>query len=180
MIENWNTYDNNTILINKIINRCAEKTTVSLLSAILYGLRAKIIKNAQVEYEVLLFVEDNSVLESYIKFNSMIKIELIREKLNNVKIMVYTPSVFNDILFNDDVVGTFLYIICKENFILYDKFGTFMAIKESISSNSKKGEEEFLKQCVEFAKILGSQKWEQKWEKTLIQYQYKKKRKQIE
>jgi hypothetical protein len=54
-----------------------------------------------------------------------------------------------------------------------------MSIKERLVVNTVKKEETFLIQCVEFAKMLGSEKWERKWEKTLMQFQYFKKRREM-
>jgi uncharacterized protein len=104
---------------------------------------------------------------------------LLKDKLIHVKILTYTPDTFEDILYNDNIVGTFLYMMCRDNIILFEKCGTFTAIKERMINSEVKREEIFLEQCVDFARILGSEKWAQKWEKTLMQFKYLKKRREF-
>jgi uncharacterized protein len=58
-------------------------------------------------------------------------LELLREKLINTNILLYTPDIFEEILYYDKITGTILYMICKENIIIYDKNNEFKFIKEN-------------------------------------------------
>lgn len=165
--------------VDAILEKCVDSLEIEIMSVVLYGSRARGDRNSQNDYEFVVLVNNNTPLNSFIKLTNVLRIELLREKLFLVKILLYTPEIFEEILYADKVTGTFLYMICKENIIIYDKFGTFISIKERLAVNNVKKEEEFLNQCIEFAKMLGSQKWERKWEKTLMQYKYMKKRREI-
>jgi uncharacterized protein len=169
---NWMDKDMVVKHINGIVKRCAEPLGIEVLSIVLYGSRAREPHNTQSEYEILILVGNETGLHKYIKLSNHIKLELIKSKLFQVKISVYTPDIFEELMYNDEVFGAFLYMICRENTIFHDKVGTFTSIKERISNNARKSEEKFLIQCIEFAKMLESEKWERKWEKTLAQYRY--------
>jgi hypothetical protein len=121
-------------------------------------------------------LDNESSLKDYILFQETVKLELVREKYLNVRILSYTPEIFEEILYKDKMVGTFLYMICRENIIIYDRFGTFMSIRERLTNNNIKSEEVFLEQCIEFSKMLGSEKWERKFDKTLMQIKYRNSR----
>jgi uncharacterized protein len=177
MITEWLEFDRVTKRINDILEGYAEQLGIEIISAVLYGSRARGDRNSQNDYEIMILVNNNAELSNYIKFNDAIRFALLKEKLIHVKILTYTPEVFEDILYNDNVAGTILFIMCRENIVLYDKLGTFTFIKEKLTGNVIKSEEKFLEQCVDFAKMLGSEKWERKWEKNLMQFQYLKKRK---
>ncbi len=161
-----------------ILENCAKSLNAEIISFILYGSRAGNSRNTQNDYEMIVLLGDNTALSVYIKFINLLRIELIREKLLQVKILVYTPDIFEDMLYNDESVGAFLYMICKESQIIYDKYGSFTAIRERIAANSVTDEENFIKQCIAFSKKMSSEKWRQKWEKTLMQYNYMKKRRE--
>ncbi|MCX8132140.1 MAG: nucleotidyltransferase domain-containing protein [Clostridia bacterium] len=163
--------------IKDLIGTVGEKLGIEIMSLVLFGSRARGDRNSQNDYEILLLTHDNIGLNSYILINDTLKLELLKEKLFRVKVQVYTPETFEKILYNDEITGTFLYMICKECIVLYDKCGTFGQILERISFNSMKDEEVFIKQCIEFARMFGSEKWAQKWEKVLMQHKYIKKRK---
>ncbi|MDP4182597.1 MAG: nucleotidyltransferase domain-containing protein [Bacillota bacterium] len=165
--------------VDSILEKYSLSLGIEILSIVLYGSRARGDRNSQNDYELIVLVNNNTDLNSFIKFTNILRIELLKEKLFLVKLLVYTPDVFEELLYNDKVTGTFLYMICKENIILYDKFGTFITIKERLAANDVKKEEEFLNQCVDFARMLGSEKWERKWEKTLMQYKYMKRRREL-
>ena len=165
--------------VDAILEACSNSLGVEIMSIVLYGSKARGDRNSQNDYEFLIFVNNNTSLADFVKFQDSLKIQLLKEKLLLVKIIIYTPEIFEDILYADKVTGTLLYMICKENIIIYDKYGTFISIKERLSVSNIKKEEEFLVQCVEFARMLGSQKWERKWEKTLMQYRYMKRRREI-
>ncbi len=162
--------------LKQLLDACAAKSGVEIVSMVLYGSKAKGDRNSQNDYDIMLLLKDGTALANFIRFNEALKIEIIKEKLLQVKFLTYTPDTFEDIMYNDSTVGTYFYIICKENLILYDKFGAFSAIKEKLQRNERKDEEEFLMQCIEFARMMGSEKWERKWEKALMQYRYFKKR----
>ncbi len=174
-------FENDRVIknIDIILEKCAKPFNVEIMSVVLYGSKARGDRNSQNDYEFLILVNNDTELKNFVKFTETIRLELLKEKIFQVKILVHTPEIFEDLLYNDKVVGTFLYIICKENIIIYDKYATFMSIKERLSVNNVKKEEDFLMQCVEFAKMLGSEKWERKWEKTLIQFQYMKRRREM-
>ncbi|MCX7749800.1 MAG: nucleotidyltransferase domain-containing protein [Clostridia bacterium] len=178
MNRDWIKNDRVIINMDHVVETCSNAYNIEVLSIVLYGSRAKGDRNSQNDYEIMILINDESSLKNYIEFTNLIRLELLKQKFFNVKIYVYTPGVFEDILYNDKIIGTFLYMICKENIILYDKFGTFTAIREKLMNNNIKGEEVFLAQCVEFARMLGSEKWAQKWEKTLMQFKYLKKRRE--
>jgi predicted nucleotidyltransferase len=165
--------------VDAILESCVKSLSIEIMSVVLYGSRARGDRNSQNDYEFIVLVNNNTSLNTFIKLTDILRIELLREKLFLVKILLYTPEIFEEILYSDKVTGTFLYMICKENIIIYDKYGTFISIKERLAVNDIKKEEEFLNQCVDFARMLGSQKWERKWEKTLMQYKYMKKRREI-
>jgi uncharacterized protein len=173
---NWLEKDRVARHINEIVKKCAEPLGMEILSVILYGSRARGERSSQNDYEILLLASDETKMDQHIRFTNTIKLTLIKEKFLQVKISVYTPAIFEEIMYNDEVLGTFLYMICRENIILYDKLGTFQAIRERIVSNPIKKEETFLIQCVAFAKMLESEKWERKWEKTLVQFRYQQNR----
>lgn len=176
MSRSWAPNDRVVVQVNSVIERCAENLGIEILSIVLFGSRARGDYNSQSDYEIMVLVRDGTEVEKYIRFTNVIRLELIKEKLFQAKIQVYTPEVFENILYDDELVGTFLYMICRDNVIFYDKMGTFTAIKERLARSETKSEEKFLSQCVEFAKMLGSEKWERKWEKTLLQLKYIKKR----
>ncbi len=165
--------------VDAILEACVNNLGVEIMSIVLYGSRARGDRNSQNDYEFIVLVNNNTSLSTFVKLQDSLRIQLLKEKLLLVKIIVYTPEIFEDILYSDKVTGTLLYMICKENIIVYDKYGTFISIKERLAVNNVKKEEEFLNQCIEFAKMLGSQKWERKWEKTLMQFKYMKKRREI-
>lgn len=176
MSQEWVHFDRVVNRIGTILNKCAEPYGIEILSAVLYGSRARGERATRGDYEIMILVDDNTPLSSYVKLTNTLKIEFLKELLTGAKVTIYTPEVFEDILYNDRMVGTFLYMMCRENVILFDKNNIFTSIKERICSNNVKSEEEFLAQCVEFAKMLGSEKWERKWEKTLMQFKYTKHR----
>ncbi len=161
-----------------IFERCSEQIGVGIVSVVLYGSRAKGDYSSQSDYEFLILVEENTSLEKFILLNDTLRYELLIQKCMNVKTLLYTPEIFEEILYRDKLVGTFLYMICRENIPLYDRKGTFMSIKERLSStnNNRKSEEVFLEQCIDFSRQMGSEKWERKWDRTLLQFRYQKKR----
>ncbi|MCX7709617.1 MAG: nucleotidyltransferase domain-containing protein [Clostridia bacterium] len=163
----------------QVLDVCVQEFGIEIMSIVLYGSRARGDRNSGNDYEFLLLLKQNTPLQDYIHFNEKLKIELIREKLLQVKFTIYTPEIFEHLMVHDTMVGTILYIICKENIILFDRMGTFAAIKERIVRNEMKDEEEFLNQCIEFAKMMGSEKWQRKWEKTLLQYKYTRRRRSV-
>jgi len=165
--------------VDAILEACSQSLGVEIMSIVLYGSKARGDRNSQNDYEFIILVNNNTSLASFVKMQDSLRIQLLKEKLLLVKTIIYTPEIFEDILYSDKVTGTLLYMICKENIIIYDKYGTFISIKERLSVSNIKKEEEFLVQCVEFAKMLGSQKWERKWEKTLMQYRYMKRRREM-
>jgi uncharacterized protein len=177
MKKNWLETDRIIPKICSIFEDCAKLYNVEIKSVILYGSKARGEIRSSNDYEIILLINDDIGASHYIKLTNTIRIEFLKEKLVNVNLLVYTPEVFEEILYKDESVGTFLYMICKENTIIYDKKGTFTAIRERMASNNIKSEEIFINQCINFAKTLGSSKWEQKWEKVLMQYKYLKKRK---
>jgi predicted nucleotidyltransferase len=142
------------------------------MSIVLFGSRAKGDFTSQSDYEFMIMVSNETPLERHILFQETMKLELLREKYLNVKLIVYTPEIFEEILYNDNMVGTYLYMICRENIVLYDRQGTFMYIRDRLTRSRDKSEEIFLQQCIEFAKVFGSEKWERKWDKTLMQFKY--------
>jgi predicted nucleotidyltransferase len=176
MRKNWLETDRVVPKICKIFEKCAEIYNIEIRSVVLYGSKARGEIRSSNDYEVVLLVNDEIGTGNYIKLLNTIRIEFLKDKLVNVNLLIYTPDVFEEILYKDENVGTFLYMICKENTIVYDKKGTFTSIKERITSNNIKNEEVFINQCINFAKKLGSAKWEQKWEKVLMQYRYLKRR----
>lgn len=177
MKKNWLETDRVIPKICNILENCAKLYDIEIRSLVLYGSKARGEIRSSNDYEIILLINNDITANNYIKLINTIRIEFLKEKLINVNLLVYTPDVFEEILYNDESVGTFLYMICKENTIIYDKKGTFTAIRERMASNNIKSEEVFINQCITFAKRLGSQKWEQKWEKVLMQYKYLKRRK---
>ncbi|MEN8908120.1 MAG: nucleotidyltransferase domain-containing protein [Clostridiales bacterium] len=176
MRKNWLETDRVVPKICKILEECAKQYEIDIKSIILYGSKARGEIRSSNDYEIVLLVDDEIDTGNYIKLVNTIRIEFLKEKLINVNLLIYTPEVFEEILYKDENVGTFLYMICKENTIIYDKKGTFTAIRKRMSSNNIKNEEIFINQCIIFAKKLGSAKWEQKWEKVLMQHRYLKRR----
>ena len=172
----WISNDRVIKKINAVIENCVEKLQAQIVSIVLYGSKARGDRNSQNDYEIMVLVENEIQLKDFIMLTNTIRLELLREKLVNAKVLVYTPDTFEDILYNEKITGTFLYMICKENIIIYDNHNEFKFIIERISRNSIKNEEEFLADCIEFTKSFGSEKWAQKWEKTLMQYKYLQKR----
>lgn len=162
--------------INTIIQNCAEKLSLELISTVLYGSRTKGDYSMQSDYEILVLLNNGTDIKGFIKFENTLRFELINEKFFRVKVITFTPEIFEEILYSDNVTGTFLYMICRDSIILYDKQNNFAAIMERLNSSSIKSEEEFMVQCVEFARALGSDKWERKWEKSLMQLRYLKNR----
>lgn len=163
--------------VDSIIERSAAECSVEIISIVLFGSRAAGDRNSLNDYEVLVLISNDTDLESYIRFNNSVRLGLLKDRVNNVKILVFTPASFESILYKDKLVGTYLYIICRDNLVLIDKNNTFMSIHSRLSKNTIKPEEKFLEQCIEFAKDLGSEKWGRKWEKVLLQHKYQKKRK---
>jgi predicted nucleotidyltransferase len=165
--------------VTEIFERCSEQIEVGIVSVVLYGSRAKGDYSSQSDYEFLILVEENTELEKFILLNDTLKYELLKEKCMNVKTLLYTAEIFEELLYKDKLVGTFLYMICRDNIPLFDRKGTFRAIKERLTSsnNIRKTEEEFLEQCIDFSKQMGSEKWERKWDRTLLQFRYQKRRK---
>lgn len=164
--------------VTEIFERCSQQVGVSIVSVVLYGSRAKGDYSSQSDYEFLIFVEDNTELTKFILLNETLKYELLREKCMKVKTLLYTPDIFEELLYNDKLVGTFLYMICRDNIPLFDRKGTFRSIKERLTSinNNRKNEEEFLEQCIDFSRQMGSEKWERKWDRILLQFRYQKRR----
>lgn len=164
------------VRVTDILEQCSENIGGKIISVVLFGSRARGDNTSQSDYEFLILLGGEASLESYILFQETVKLELVKEKYLNVKILCYTPEIFEEILYKDKMVGTFLYMICRENIIIFDKFGTFMSIRERLFNNKTKSEEIFLQQCIEFSKMLGSEKWERKFDKTLMQIKYRNSR----
>lgn len=162
--------------VTDILEQCSEQMDAEIISVVLYGSRARGDYTSQSDYEFLVLLSNETPLDKFLLFNETVKLELLREKYLNVKLLCYTPKIFEEILYKDKMVGTFLYMVCRDNIILYDRFGTFMSIRERLTKSRVKGEEVFLQQCVEFAKQFGSEKWERKWDKTLMQFKYRNNR----
>lgn len=174
-------FANNRIInrVIKLLEESSESISVEVMSIVLYGSRARGDNTSQSDYELLILLADETPLEKFILFSENLKLILLKEKFLNVKPLFYTAEIFEEILYKDKIVGTFLYMICRENVILYDKYGTFMSIRDRLVSNSRKGEEVFLSQCVEFSQLFGSEKWERKWERILLQFKYQRRRRRI-
>lgn len=170
------TKDRTLNRVTKILEEQSEELGVEILSVVLYGSRAKGDFTSQSDYEILVITSNEVELPKFIQFNERLKFELLRDKLINVKILTYTREIFEEILYNDNLVGTFLFMICRENITIFDKRSTFITIRERLTKNSIKSEETFLEQCVEFAKNFGSEKWERKWDRALMQVKYHKRR----
>lgn len=169
--------DRTILAFKEIVDRNVQNYNIDITSIVLYGSRASGDRNSNSVYELLVLLKNDVMLAEYIKFNESLKLELIKEKLSGVKFISYTPDAFEELMYNDPSIGAILYIICKENIVLYDKLGTFAAIKEKVARSEVKDEEEFLNQCISFAKMLRSEKWQRKYEKALLQYKYIKRRK---
>ncbi|MFZ5988914.1 MAG: nucleotidyltransferase domain-containing protein [Bacillota bacterium] len=165
--------------ITDMLEQCSEQLEIEITSVVLYGSRARGDFTSQSDYEFLILVGNDTPLNKFILFNETLKLEVLREKFLNVKLLAYTPEIFEEILYKDKMVGTFLYMICRDNIVLYDRFGTFMSLRDKLVRNKIKSEEVFLEQCVEFAKLFGSEKWERKWDKTLMQFKYQNRRRKI-
>ena len=168
---------------NRIINRVkslleefSESMSVEVMSIVLYGSRARGDNTSHSDYELLILLADDTPLEKFISLSENLKHAVLKEKYINVKPLFYTAEIFEEILYKDEIVGTFLYMICRENVILYDKYGSFLSIRDRLVNNNIKGEEVFLSQCVEFSKLFGSEKWERKWERILMQFKYHSRR----
>lgn len=174
---NYLSNDRTLPKINKIIDRCEKLSDSEVVSIILFGSRAAGDRNSQNDYELLVLLHNETTLENYIRFNNTVRLELLKDKLANVKILAFTPQIFENVLFNDVLVGTYLFIICRDNLIILDKGNTFLSLLSRLTNNTLKPEEKFLEQCVELAKELGSEKWGRKWEKALLQCKYNRKRK---
>lgn len=174
-------FANNRIInrATKLLEELSESMSVEVMSIILYGSRAVGDNTSHSDYELLILVGDDTPLEKFISFSENLKLTLLKEKFINVKPLFYTAEIFEEILYKDKIVGTFLYMICRENIILYDKYGTFMSIRDRLVRNDRKNEEVFLSQCVEFSKMFGSEKWERKWERILLQFKYHSRRRKI-
>ncbi|GAE87439.1 nucleotidyltransferase [Acetivibrio straminisolvens] len=162
-----------------IMEQCSERVDVKLMSIVLYGARAKGDNTSQSVYEFLILSNNDTSLDKFILFNETVKLELLKEKYLNVNVLNYTPEIFEEILYKDEMVGTFLYMICRENIILYDRYGTFMSIRERMINSKIKSEEVFLRQCIEFSKKIGSEKWVRKFDKTLMHYMYRNNRRRF-
>lgn len=165
----------NDRIINRVTNtleQCSDHLEVEILSIVLFGSRARGDYTSQSDYEFLILVSKDTPLKKYVLFNEELKLELVKEKYLNVKVVTYTPEIFEEILYEEKIVGTYLYMICRDNIVLYDKHGTFLYIREKLSRNKLKNEEVFLQQCIEFSRLFGSEKWERKWDKTLMQFKY--------
>ena len=176
MDQEWIAKDRVLMRARSVLEDCAQKLQTKIISIVLYGSKARADKYSQNEYELMILVQNEIELIDFIKLTNDIRLELLREKLVNVKILMYTPDIFEDILYKDKITGTFLYMICRENIIVYDIHHEFKFIKEKIATNQIKSEEEFLEDCIEFAKNFGSGKWAEIWEKTLLQHKYSEKR----
>ena len=165
--------------VTGIFERCSQQVGVDIVSVVLYGSRARGDYTSQSDYEFLILIEENTELMKFILMKETLKYELLKERYMNVRTLLYTPDVFEELLYNDKLVGTFLYMICRDNIPLFDRKGTFRTIKERLKSvnNTRKSEEEFLVQCIDFARQMGSEKWERKWDRTLLQFRYQKRRK---
>lgn len=161
-----------------IFEKCSQQVGVEIISVVLYGSRARGDYTSQSDYEFLILVEEETPLEKFILLNDTLKYELLIQKYMNVKTLLYTPGVFEEILYKDKLVGTFLYMICRDNIPLFDRKGTFMSIKSRLSNdnNTRKSEEAFLEQCIDFSRQMGSEKWERKWDRILLQVRYQKRR----
>lgn len=176
MKNDWVLKDRVIARATSILEKVATSLGVEFLSIVLYGSRARGERNSQNDYEFLILLNNDIDLEKYITFNDKIKLKFLMEKVLNVKVILYSAEVFENTLYNDEVLGTFIYMICRDNIVLFDKVGTFAMIHERLSKYTTKSEENFLIQCIDFSKMMGSQKWEQKWEKTLMQHRYLVKR----
>lgn len=170
MKKNWLEKDRVIPKVNNILSDCTSICKCDIRSLVLYGSRVRD-GGSQNEYEFLLLIDEIST-NSYIHLINLIKIELLKQKLMGVNITVHTQKSFEELLYNTEDISTLLYMIIREHLILFDKQGSFISIKERLLSNTIKPEEEFLNQCIRFAKKMGSIKWEQKWEKVLMQYKY--------
>lgn len=160
--------------ISGLVENCEALYNVDATGMVLFGSKARGDRTSQSDYEILILLDNAVKTNDFIKFTNHLRLELLKEKLLNVKILFYTPEVFEDVLYNDPVQGTFLYMLCKDNIVICEKYGVFTSIKERIGRNGLKDEEVFMEQCVQFSKLFGSEKWERKWEKTLMQFRYSK------
>lgn len=163
--------------IQELLKKCAQEAPAEIISTVLYGSKAKGDRNSLNEYEIMVMLENTTPVMNFIRFQNYVRMEILKQNLQKVKILEYTPETFEKILFEDTMVGTFLYIICRDHVILYDKDNYFIKILNKLIAGSEKSEETFLAQCIDFARELGSEKWERKWEKTLMQYRMLKRRK---
>jgi predicted nucleotidyltransferase len=94
--------------VTDIFERCAQQVGVSIVSVVLYGSRARGDYTSQSDYEFLIFIEENTELMKFVSMNETLKYELLKERCMNVKTLLYTPDVFEELLYNDKLVGTFL------------------------------------------------------------------------
>lgn len=177
MEKGWWQLDRMTGHFNTVLKKCEMIYNIEVKSIILFGARARGDRSSQSNYEFLILIEDTVNLYNYVNFTNALSIELLKEKMNCVKFLTYTAEIFEETLYKDTTMGTFFYMICRENIVLYDKGSTFTAIKERLVKYNIKDEEAFLSQCVEFVRSMGSVKWERKWEKLLLQQRYQKMRK---
>lgn len=178
MSSEWLNRDRVIPCVKKILEEATKSADVEIGSLIIYGSRGAGDRNSSNQYDFLILIDSSTPLNKFVRFNSTLKLLILKEKLTTVKMLVYTPEIFEDLLYNDILIGTFLYMITRENIVIYDRDNRFRAICERLKNNTIKGEDKFLKQCINFARDLGSQKWERKWEKTLMHYNYMKKRRE--
>jgi predicted nucleotidyltransferase len=121
----WLSRDN---VLNKAYNtieKCAQIVNVDVVSIVLFGSRVKKGNFSQGEYELLVIVPNDIGLDKYIKFCETTKIHMLASKLYNVKVLTYTLDIFENILYGDNIIDAFLYMIMTENIILYDNSNVF-------------------------------------------------------
>lgn len=160
--------------IYQLIEKCENMSEIEIISIVLFGPKAQKISSSQSKYKILILIDEDSKPLNSAKFYEYLKIYLLSEKLYNVTCSVYTPNIFENILYNDDIIGSFFYIILKENIVLYDKMNIFYKIRERMISEAVKPEENFIKQCIRFSELMDSEKWKDRWEKRLMQHKYLK------
>lgn len=162
--------------IQRILTDRAKACGLEIQSVILFGPRVQGRHDLSVGCELLILLSETVDLESFIQFENHVRLQMVMEKMQRVNTITMTPSIFRNLLYKDEKVGTYLFMISRANRVLYDPNHAFATILHQIHTAPIKQEEQFIRQCITFAKDFESEKWEEKWEKALMHLQYKRRR----
>jgi hypothetical protein len=112
-------------------------------------------------------------IQNYIIICEKINILLKKSVARSPECSVYPAQeiieIINSVESDQKDIGSYFDIILRLGKVIFDSHGIYDDVVSRIEHN----EDKFMQNCIDFAKFIGSQKWEEYWSKRLSQFRFR-------